>query len=47
MVNKKRKKMKIKIVNSPFAIHNLLLFDKILSIAETKFIMKTSPFFYE
>jgi len=39
--------MKIKIVNSPFTIFNLLLFDKTLPIADNKLIIKTSPFFYE
>jgi len=46
MVNSK-KKMKIKIFNSPFTIFSLLLSKKILNIDETKLIIKTSPFFYE
>jgi len=48
-VNGKQKatKMKIKKYNSPFTIHNLLLFDKNLYIAENKLVTKTSPIFYE
>jgi len=44
MVNRK-KKMKIKIYNSPFTIFNLLLSKKNLQIAENEKIMVSSPFF--
>jgi len=39
--------MKIKIVNSPFTIFNLLLSKKILYIDEKNSIIKTTLFFYE
>jgi len=38
-------KMKIKIVNSPFTIHNLLLFDKNMHIAENELIIKKVAIF--